>query len=109
MGPPPILPAGVPVTAGATAVKQAFLHPNTPQRGGGSMPPPSMPVASARSNNSSASSRPSLSSDASSYYGRSPGGSYEERIKTPLQETISADNAGVNDVDAQFEDLLVSL
>ncbi|CAK9786330.1 hypothetical protein CC85DRAFT_284989 [Cutaneotrichosporon oleaginosum] len=97
MGPPPILPAGLPVTAGATAVKQAFLHPTTPQRGASSMPPPSMPVASAR---------PSHSSDGSRNSGRSPAGSYEERSKPPLQESMGADNV---DVDTQFEDLLDQL
>lgn len=110
MGPPPMMPSGIPVTAGAAAVKQGFLQPTTPQRG--SMPPPSLAVPAARSTASSTSSRPSLASDVSNgsgLFGRSPRPSFDERIKTPLQESMgSADNIGVADIDAQFEDLLVS-
>lgn len=109
MGPLPVIPSGIPVSGGAVAVKQVFLHPNTPQRG--SMPPPSLPIPAARSAASSTSSRPSLASDVSCEsgpYGRSPRPSFDERIKTPLQETMGVDNIGVSDVDAQFEDLLVS-
>lgn len=107
MGPPPVIPAGLPVTGGAAAVKQAFLRPNTPQKKG-SMPPPALPIPIARSMASSTSSRPSLASDTSNDSGRSPRPSFDERIRTPLQESMGADNIGLSDIDAQFEDLLVS-
>ncbi|BEI80026.1 hypothetical protein CcaverHIS002_0105550 [Cutaneotrichosporon cavernicola] len=70
------------------------------------MPPPTLPVPAVRSNNSSANSRPNLPSCDQSSTSR-PG--FEERIKSPLQESRGGGNVDISDVDARFEDLLDQL
>lgn len=109
---PPAVPTGIPVRSGAAAAtKQALLSPPSkhdqppqqPQQQRMSMPPPRGLTSSSAS---STSSRPSLArSDASGDSARRPHSSYDERIKTPLQESHRANQT----IDAQFDDLLVSV
>lgn len=73
----------------------------------GSMPPPKLPPPSCRS---STSSRPSFAlsdgSDNNSVYGNP--NSSNERIKTPLQDSKQDNISTMDDVEAQFANLMVS-
>lgn len=72
----------------------------------GSMPPPQLPTASCKS---STSSRPSFAlsdgSDNNSVFGGR--NSSNERIKTPLQDSNHDNVSTVDDVEAQFANLMV--
>lgn len=109
MGPPPTVPAGIPVRSGAAAAtKQPLLSPlakqgQPTQQQRSSMHPPRLSL----SNVSSTSSRPSLTHSDASSDGRTHRYSYDERSKTPLRDSFRVNNPP-QDIDMQFDDLLVS-